>query len=560
MLLVTLSLVSVLLATNTSCPTWNYYYNSTGACECGSLLSCSNDKVEIRIDHCATSSGQDGDYFIGFCPFPNTVNNSNRMSSEMPSNASQLDEVMCGPYNRRGLLCGECKEGYGPAYSLDRKCAKCSNVWSGFTICLYLTVEFVPATCIFIILAVCRLNITSGPLLGYILFCQTTIALTNYHFYFIYSYMHFHVSSSLRLLIDLLVTVSRFWSLQFFKAIVPPFCISDKLTGIDAHMLNLVPVIYPLILVIISCILMELHAKNYRIVTFLWKPFKIILRKTKIMQVTGDAVFHAFASFILLSNISVMFAVYQMLNYIELQNSSGSIRRQVLYIDPYVELGDSIPYVLTAAVVFICITLVPSLLLCIYPTRVYRYLSRGLSARKRLAITAFAEALHCCFKDGLNGTRDYRALAGVTVFLGGLACLALHHRFSSSTSTIVQTALWIMFVSLVAYMKPCKTTVANISLSFHMALLGIITFAINLWEYHLSIGTYTLELIFTATLLTPHALVALWAGYTSTKYTLTRFGYQFHGPGGPKVTLRDMADSVRLWLCRRCSGYQELVT
>ncbi|CAI8009090.1 hypothetical protein GBAR_LOCUS6154 [Geodia barretti] len=59
-----------------------------------------------------------------------TVNSSNRMYSEMPSNASQLDEVMCGPYNRRGLLCGECKDGYGPAvYSFDQKCAKCSSLW-----------------------------------------------------------------------------------------------------------------------------------------------------------------------------------------------------------------------------------------------------------------------------------------------------------------------------------------------------------------------------------------------------------------------------------------------
>ena len=32
------------------------------------------------------------------------------MNSEMPSNASQLDEVICGPYNRRGLLCGEGKD------------------------------------------------------------------------------------------------------------------------------------------------------------------------------------------------------------------------------------------------------------------------------------------------------------------------------------------------------------------------------------------------------------------------------------------------------------------
>ena len=43
------------------------------------------------------------------------------MNSEMPSNASQLDKMMCFPYNRRGLLCGECKDGYGPAvYSFDQ--------------------------------------------------------------------------------------------------------------------------------------------------------------------------------------------------------------------------------------------------------------------------------------------------------------------------------------------------------------------------------------------------------------------------------------------------------
>ena len=78
-----------------------------------------------------------------------------------------------------------------------------------------------------------------------------------------------------------------------------------------------------------------------------------------------------------------------------------------------------------------------------------------------------------------------------------------------------------------------------------------------LWEHDLSVGTYTLELGFTACLLAPHILVALWACYTLTKHTLTRFGYQFHGLGC-KVALSDMANGVRLCLCRRHRGYQEL--
>ena len=271
------------------------------------------------------------------------------------------------------------------------------------------------------------------------------------------------------------------------KAIIPPFCISEKLTGIHVHMLNLISAIYPLVLVIISCILMELHARNYRIIGILWKPFKIILSMANITAVTGDAVFHAFASFIFLSNISVMFTAYQVVNFVTVWNSTGYYQKRVLYTDPTVEWNTSIPYVLVTAVFLIFISLIPSLLLCIYPTRLYRYLSRYLNARKRLAITAFAEALHSCFKDGLNGTRDYRALAGSTVFfvflIGIIAYFFSNSMFrDGALRHIIQTVLWTILVCIVSYVKPCKSTVANVSLSNHMTMFGILFF------YNLPVG------------------------------------------------------------------------
>ena len=531
---------------------------------CGSLLFCSSDgnQVDIGIYLCATSSGEVDDYYIGTCPFRHTVNSTNRMYSEMPGNASQLGEVMCGPYNRRGLLCGECRDGYGPAvYSVDMKCANCSSLWSRYAISLYLFLQFVPTTLIFLCFVVFRFNITSGPLLGYVLFWQTTIAATTYHYSFIYDYIQHHVSSFLRVLFDLSVTVSQFWSLQFLKAIIPPFCISEKLTGIHVNMLNLVPAIYPLVLVVISCILMELHARNYRIVGILWKPFKIILNKANITAVTSDAVFRAFASFIFLSNISVMFTTYQVVNFVRVWNSTGHFQKRVLYTDPTVEWNTSVPYVLIAAVIVIFISLIPSLLLCIYPTRLYRYLSRFLSARKRLAITAFAEALHSCFKDGLNGSRDYRTLAGATLFFG-LLVVAINYFFNGlyrvdTSYHIVKIMLWMILACIVSYVKPCKSAVANISLGFHTTMVGILISTVYQWEDCLSVETYTLELMLIVTFLSSHILVAVWAGYTLTKHTLTRFGYLFHGPGC-KVALSDMVNGVRLCLCRRHRGYQEM--
>ena len=561
LLIIKLSLCSV-LATDTSCPTWYYYNNVTGECECGFWLHCSSDgnQVDIGLGNCATSSGQEDDYYVSHCPFIHILNNTNRLYSEMPSNASQLDEVMCGLYNRRGLLCGECKDGYGPAvYSFDQTCANCSSLWSRYAISLYLFLQFVPTTLIFLCFFVFQFNITSEPLLGYVLFCQITIAEISNRYSFIYDYLQHHVSLSLRVLLDLSMIVSQFWSLQFLKAIIPPLCISEKLTGIHVNMLNFVPAIYPLVLVIISCIFMELHARNYRIVGILWKPFKIILSKANITALTSDAVFRAFASFIFLSNISVLLTTYQVVNFVNVWNSTGHFQKQVLYTDPTVEWNTSVPYILIAAVIFLCFSLIPFLLLCIYPTRLYRYLSRFLSARKRLAITAFAEALHSCFKDGLNGTRDYRALAGATLFFA-LLLGAINYFLAILVDVshyIVQTFSWMILACIVSYVKPCKSAVANISLSFHMTMFGILNCTAYLWVYCLSVETYTLELMFIVTFLSPHILVAVWAGYTLTKHTLTRFGYQFHGPGC-KVALSDMANSVRLCLSRRHKGYQEM--
>ena len=137
--------------------------------------------MEIRIDQCATSSEQDDNYYIGSCPVTHTVNSTNRLYSEIPSNASQLDEVMCGPYNRRGLLCWECKVGYSPAvYSFDITCANCSSPWSRYAISLCLFLQFIPTTLIFLCFVVFQFNITC-LLMGYVLFLQITIAGISYH-------------------------------------------------------------------------------------------------------------------------------------------------------------------------------------------------------------------------------------------------------------------------------------------------------------------------------------------------------------------------------------------
>ena len=445
---------SVSASNNTTCPTWFYYNNET--CECGSQLGgevhCNQQEMtaEIIDGFCATSTEQEGLYYAGFCPLRHTENNTDRMYSELPSDPNLLNDTMCGPYNRKGLLCGRCIDGYGPAvYSLDMKCADCSKISTGSAISLYLFLELIPITLFFLCVVLFRLNITAGPLLGYVLFCQI------YYVGSEYDHILSHVPTAVWIFI-----LCGIWDLQFFKSIISPFCISSKLTGIDIQMLNLVTAIYPVLLVIITWILMELHARNYRIIQILWKPFSIVVNKLKITAVTSDAVIHAFATFILLSATTLSYTVLTIYNSAPVYRSTdGGLYKKVLYYDPTITAlsHKHVIYIVLAVVPFILLVLIPSLLLCVYPTRIYGCLSRVVSARKRLAITAFAEALNNCFKDGLNGTRDHRSLAGfimtlVTIVIAITIFMIETTPIQSSTAFLLTS---IFFSLIIFYMNLC---------------------------------------------------------------------------------------------------------
>ena len=65
-------------------------------------------KMEIANGFCVTYSKQDDQCYGGYCPFLYSFNSTDRKYSELPNDPSHFDEVMCGPYNRKGFLCGEC--------------------------------------------------------------------------------------------------------------------------------------------------------------------------------------------------------------------------------------------------------------------------------------------------------------------------------------------------------------------------------------------------------------------------------------------------------------------
>ena len=561
--------LSSVSASNTSCPTWFYYNNTTHQCECESQIEeqvhCNQleRKAQIANGFCVTSTEQEGLYYAGSCPLSLTENNTNRIYSELPSDPDLLNEVMCGPYNRKGLLCGECIDGYGPAvFSPYKKCENCSKISTGFAVSLYLLLELTPITLLFVCVVVFRLSITAGPLLWYVLFCQIYIFTLQTNSY-IYEYILSHVSPFLQILFYSSLILSNSWILQLFTFVIPPFCISERLTSVHIELLSLVPAVYPILLVIITCILMELHARNYRIIHTIWKPFGTFLSKLKVTTVTSDAVIQAFATFILLSASTLSYNVSTILMKSPVYRSTdGKVHETVVYSDPTIVWFSQkhVLYILTAAVPYISLVLIPFLLLCVYPTRIYRYLSQSLSARKRLAITAFAEALNNCFKDGLNGTRDYRALIGIVLFveiMGIIIMDAILPYISEVSPDVCISCLFIFLTFLFSYLRPCKLTIANLSLSYHSMVTGLLSIALHLWRHDMSTGTEPLEWTTIILPVISHILMLIWAGYMFFKWIMSHCGYQFN-TCNCKAALSDLANAAKQYFHRRRGGYQIL--
>ena len=524
-----LSILSVSSASE--CPTW--FLHTAGTCVCGVTMSgrirCHEDerRVDVQAGLCVTYDYSTDSVLAGYCPYGYSSNMTNRVYSSLPSDPTQLNETTCGPYKREGLLCGQCIKGFGPAvYSYDLQCANCTDISTGYAIILYLLLELLPITVFFLVIVIFHFNITSGPMLGYIMFCQAYTCSTQHRMY-LFNSIRSHVPLPLATFARISMVLADIWNLHFFKFVLPSFCLSDRLTGIHVHMLSLFAAVYPVLLMATAYIAIELHARDYRVIQFLWKPFGICFTKFKCNWSASDSVIHAFATFIMLSSFTFMYESYTLICKSPVHNATGAVNR-VLYFDPTIILysPEHIAYIVVAVTLSFPLTLCPALLLCLHPTRIYERLSRCCSPRKRIAMQIFVEALHNCFKDGLNGTRDYRMLAGfltIPLVLYGAVELPLRRLIPAPTNIIMGFLFFFLSFS-VSYVRPCKSLIMNLSLSFHLILFGILSVNFELWLRDFSFSTETLAVTFVVVPAISHILILVWAGYKITSCVSSRYG------------------------------------
>ena len=151
---------------------------------------------------------------------------------------------------------------------------------------------------------------------------------------------------------------------------------SDLCLGLDVLptlALDYVIAVYPLLLMIITYLLVVLHDRNYRVITIMWKPFRVMCSLFKRNWNVKTSIIDAFTTFFFLSNIKFLSVSFDFL-----------IPTQVfwLYPDHYnYTLGlyyagdieyfgkEHLPYAILAIVVLCVFVLLPSMLLALYSSR-----------------------------------------------------------------------------------------------------------------------------------------------------------------------------------------------
>ena len=391
---------------NCSCttyPPWFIFDKTAEKCQCGSrlggIVKCDNANKEVYIDHClCMTHDKHLGIIVGACMTNCFINESFGGYYELPTNRTELNKAICEDHwNRHGRLCGRCKDGYHPlVYSYDMKCAQCNNVnynWLSFIVA-----AFVPLTIFFIFVIGCGISASSPQLEAFVAYAQTIATPANVRIVLAATMIKYNPSTAL--FSQFVAALYGIWNLDFFRTLLPPICL--KISTLQALALDYLIAFYPLVLIALTYILIDLYDRKFGLLVWLWKPFRKCIKGDVSVK---PAFINAFVTFLILSYVKFLSVTFDLLAYVKVYNSSGTNVGTFLFYDA--SLGyfgqQHLPYAILAIFVGIVFIILPLILSLLHPLKCLNgCIGRWPSLRICL------DSFQGYYKDGTDGTRDCR--------------------------------------------------------------------------------------------------------------------------------------------------------
>ena len=505
-------------ATTPCCPIGYYDLSSDGTrCQCDtiddSVMPCQPEAltIELQVGYCpyydidfynTSDICSHGFFDFGFCPYyALDVPMANRMFMKVPQYATQANiiDYFCSGVNREGDACMKCKKGYGPAvYSMEQTCGKCSH--SGTKMFALLALNIIPTTILFVIIMVFRVSAASGAMLVYVLYSQL-VWLTARSLPYVYKPMN-EVHPVVKYLNVFSITVGGIWSLDYFRPLIPPFCVKPFI-NYPFRFTEFIPALFFLFLLIASYVGIKLHSRNFTPIVVLCNPFRRFLIKLERNYDSKASVINVFTTFMLISSSRSMVAIIQFIYLFFTYLLGRQFLSSVILISIWAFIG-------LLWLFGICI---PVCLLILFSFK-HCAVCFVCCNRTRQRLRAFTEIVTGGYKDGTGNTWNFRYVPSLLIIL-----------FISCFSLIGVPYIFFIYISLIfaliffstslffALCRPCKDSHTNTVASLILFCTASQNLVLFLWMNNLDISTDVLAYSYALLVSLPQASFVCYVVY-----------------------------------------------
>ena len=435
--------------TKDTCPNMWFVWGKDGNCTCGNdvlgTVQCNPKTREVSVIdcYCVTEyfTGGDSIYVVGECFF-NCINTSSYdyIYHRAPSNCLNL--------NRCGTLCGKCLPGHTiPAYSYQFKCMKCDsdnhNWW------LYVLYAYLPLTVFIVIILLFRINVAAPKLYVFVFIAQN--ATTPINLRVLVAIASYHPTTWGG--VAFIATVYGIWNLDFFRVVLPEVCLNFPPLHILA--LDYLIAIYPMFLMGVAYIIVELHGRGFRPVLCLWRPFHRFFVQFRRHWGIQTTIMDAFVTFFILSTTKLFTVSYDLLVGTRLYTPVSKEKYRSLglhlYYDPNIKYFDTehhLPLAIMAIAVLTVFIIIPLCPLLCYQCKWFQKCLTRCHLRGR-TLDEFVNTFQQYYKDGSNGEWDCRWFAGFYLILRAAVFLTYALSLSATSSVLL---ICVMIIGAVVFL------------------------------------------------------------------------------------------------------------
>lgn len=465
----------------------------------GGVLICDNKNFNAILKNSnwmgriASQNETGNPYYTSPCPPGYCAASTIYSHYALPNDSESLEQLVCGSYNRQGILCGECIKHFEPAVnSPTYECVNCTDVDVVRNIFKYIAIVYIPIVCIFVVIILFGVRLTSAPANAFILYSQIISSTFN---------LDADGQIPLGLITgshkDALLKAYRIpygiFNLELLEILIPPFCIGAGLDTLAVISLEYAVAFAPLLMIIVAVAIM-------RIATFIGE--RCSNNSAERSQIfTASAAFIAKRKRTLSESLLPAFAAFLLLSYTKFSLTSAYIMNQQFVVDEY---GNQVPparvyysghftmddkkyfiqYFIPAVVFFVMFSILPPLFLLQYPIIAFEWCLTKVNCLWRFypstKVHVLLDTFQGCYKI------KYRFFAGLYFVFRLVINFNIMLNTSWLQQYIVQQAACVIMVMLLAIFQPYnkENNIFNRIDAFIFTNLAVINvISLYLYEY-----------------------------------------------------------------------------